>query len=101
MIDTQAVREWLLSPMKTDIETDRKEARQIGERILEALDEIDRLRARLDEIKTAVADYMASEGCHCCRGEKHSEHRETLARLLLGMISINSRQRELLSDDNT
>lgn len=35
------------------------------------------------EIRRAVADYMHSEGCSCCRNvEAHEEHTAVLARLL-------------------
>lgn len=36
-------------------------------------------RARL---RTAVADYMHSEGCSCCRGNDHDEHEAVIAGLL-------------------
>ena len=35
------------------------------------------------ELRTAIANYMWSEGCCCCRDdEKHEEHKEALAKLL-------------------
>lgn len=35
------------------------------------------------EIRRAVADYMSSEGCSCCRNEDaHKEHAAKLAKLL-------------------
>lgn len=34
------------------------------------------------KIRTAVADYMASEGCTCCQGDDHDDHRAALAVLL-------------------
>jgi len=36
----------------------------------------------LKEIREAVANYIRSEGCSCCRGDDHDEHREVLAKLL-------------------
>ena len=39
----------------------------------------------LDEIKKirqAVADYIRSEGCSCCEGDDHGQHRIVLAKLL-------------------
>lgn len=37
----------------------------------------------LKEIRQAVADYMYSEGCSCCRSiDAHAEHEKTLAKLL-------------------
>jgi hypothetical protein len=34
-------------------------------------------------IRTAIADYMRSEGCSCCRNiEKHDEAKERLGKLL-------------------
>lgn len=35
-----------------------------------------------DVLRQAVADYIGSEGCSCCRGSDHDEHQATLARLL-------------------
>lgn len=38
---------------------------------------------KLDEIRTALADYMWAEGCSCCRNtEKHDEAKKRLAELL-------------------
>lgn len=34
------------------------------------------------EIREAVANYMASEGCSCCEDMEHEEHEEILAKLL-------------------
>ena len=35
------------------------------------------------DIRSAVADYMQSEGCSCCRDiDGHSKHQAELARLL-------------------
>jgi hypothetical protein len=36
----------------------------------------------IPEIRRAVADYMRSEGCSCCRGGDHDQHAEKLAKLL-------------------
>ena len=36
----------------------------------------------LATIRTAIADYILSEGCSCCRGFHHQEHKDKLARLL-------------------
>lgn len=33
-------------------------------------------------IRTAVADYMGSEGCSCCQSPSHDEHKARLAMLL-------------------
>lgn len=39
--------------------------------------------SKLSEIRKAVADYIASEGCSCCRSsEKHTEAEVRLAKLL-------------------
>ena len=36
-----------------------------------------------DDLRNAIADYMWSEGCGCCRNhEKHEENRKRLAALL-------------------
>jgi hypothetical protein len=41
------------------------------------------LTKREMEIRTALADYMLSEGCSCCRkAEKHDEAKERLSELL-------------------
>lgn len=38
---------------------------------------------RLADIRRAVADYMRSEGCACCRdSEAHMAHAEALGKLL-------------------
>lgn len=40
-------------------------------------------RAEIKELRIAVANYMASEGCSCCRNcEAHDINRERLAKLL-------------------
>ncbi len=36
----------------------------------------------LEEIRTAVADYLGSEGCSCCRGADHDKNQNRLAELL-------------------
>jgi hypothetical protein len=38
---------------------------------------------KLEKVRKALADYMYSEGCYCCRSEpKHSEAAAELAKLL-------------------
>ncbi len=38
---------------------------------------------KLADLRRAVADYMWSEGCSCCRDtDAHERHREKLAKLL-------------------
>ncbi len=39
-------------------------------------------REELKAIREAVADYIYSEGCDCCRGSDHTEDEEVLAKLL-------------------
>ncbi len=34
------------------------------------------------EIRTAIADYIRSEGCSCCQGSDHDEHTAIIAKLL-------------------
>ena len=34
------------------------------------------------KVRQAIADYMSSEGCDCCRGADHDKHAEVLAKLL-------------------
>lgn len=39
--------------------------------------------AERKEIRTAVADYMQSEGCSCCQDrDAHEQHKARLAKLL-------------------
>jgi hypothetical protein len=39
--------------------------------------------ASIAEIRRAVADYMNSEGCSCCRAqERHDENKERLGKML-------------------
>lgn len=33
-------------------------------------------------VRQVVADYMGSEGCSCCEGDDHHEHRGRLAKML-------------------
>lgn len=41
------------------------------------------MNKKLQQIRTAIADYMSSEGCSCCRDyEAHLEHQEVLGKLL-------------------
>jgi len=37
---------------------------------------------QIKEIRTAVADYMYSEGCSCCRGLEHDANAARLGKLL-------------------
>ena len=38
---------------------------------------------KIEQIRQAVADYMYSEGCSCCRDiEAHKQHEKRLAQLL-------------------
>lgn len=37
---------------------------------------------KLEKIRRAVANYMQSEGCSCCRGKDHDKHAARLAKLL-------------------
>ena len=48
----------------------------------EALRKTDISGSLLSEIRQAVAAYMQSEGCSCCRSENHDENGERLAVLL-------------------
>lgn len=34
------------------------------------------------QLRNAIADYMYSEGCSCCQGNDHEEHKKRLAKLL-------------------
>ena len=34
------------------------------------------------EVRRAVAAYIGSEGCYCCEGDQHDEHKAVLAKLL-------------------
>lgn len=36
----------------------------------------------IEKIRQAIADYMWSEGCSCCRGGDHEEHEKIIAELL-------------------
>lgn len=40
------------------------------------------LRMLKKQLREAVANYMWSEGCSCCRGSDHDAHAEALAKLL-------------------
>lgn len=38
---------------------------------------------RLEKVRTAVANYIATEGCSCCQHHDHEAVREELGKLLL------------------
>jgi hypothetical protein len=40
------------------------------------------LRTFKKKIREAVANYIYSEGCECCRGKNHAEHQNKIAELL-------------------
>lgn len=40
------------------------------------------LRKFRQQMRTALADYMYSEGCSCCQGSDHDEHKAVLGKLL-------------------
>ncbi len=40
------------------------------------------IKINLNEVRTAVADYICSEGCGCCEGKNHSIHKDVLGELL-------------------
>lgn len=40
------------------------------------------MTTEIEKIREAVADYMESEGCSCCRGSNHKENEKRLAELL-------------------
>lgn len=42
----------------------------------------DDLKAFRKQIREAIADYMRSEGCDCCRHSSHGKHAERIAKLL-------------------
>ena len=43
----------------------------------------EKCREQREELRRAVADYMRSEGCSCCRNiDSHEEHEKRLAELL-------------------
>lgn len=33
-------------------------------------------------VRQAIADYMQTEGCSCCRSPRHDDNKEALAKLL-------------------
>jgi hypothetical protein len=44
--------------------------------------DITEFRPYIRQLRQAVADYMRSEGCSCCRGDNHDAHKEVIAELL-------------------
>lgn len=40
------------------------------------------MELNLKKLREAIANYMQSEGCSCCQGGNHDEHKETLAKIL-------------------
>ncbi len=39
-------------------------------------------KIEIAQVRRAIADYMQSEGCSCCRMESHSQHAQVLAKML-------------------
>lgn len=39
-------------------------------------------RALRKQVRQAIADYMKSEGCSCCRSGDHTKHEATIAKML-------------------
>lgn len=63
----------------------RQIANLLAEREIAKREQKESRKARkqlLRDLKTAVADYMSSEGCSCCEGGDHSEHKAVIAKLL-------------------
>lgn len=61
------------------------EEQKLNEALQEALRKTDvsgSLRMLKKQLREAVANYMYSEGCSCCRGNDHDAHAEALAKLL-------------------
>lgn len=40
------------------------------------------LRKFKKNVKEAIANYMFSEGCSCCEGSNHDEHKRVIAEML-------------------
>jgi len=41
------------------------------------------MKKELQDIRKAIANYMSSEGCSCCRdSENHDKHKKILAKIL-------------------
>jgi hypothetical protein len=43
---------------------------------------IKELEGRLSQMRVAVSNYVASEGCSCCERAEHKEHQKVVANLL-------------------
>lgn len=61
-----------------DSEIDKLIANYIGS----ALDKVNKSTVCIKKARRLISDYMSSEGCSCCRGGDHDEHKEAIAKLL-------------------
>jgi hypothetical protein len=57
-------------------------SKQAQKQALRKTDVSGSLRMLKKQLREAVANYMYSEGCNCCRGNDHDAHAEALAKLL-------------------
>lgn len=59
-----------------------KSSKQVQKQALRKTDVSGSLRMFKKQLREAVANYMYSEGCSCCRSSNHDENAEALAKLL-------------------
>jgi hypothetical protein len=57
----------------------------------------DMTKAELDAIRTAVADYMKTEGCGCCQDETHRVNTNRLGKLLEAPLYPNGEDYDFTS----
>ena len=62
--------------------------KKLTKKVIHSLHKTDVSDLLLSELRQAVAKYMYSEGCSCCRSDNHNENGERLA-VLLGVEKYN------------
>ncbi len=65
-----------------EIENARRTAESWKAAHVAANEVIERQAKEIEAIRTAVANYMGSEGCACCQGPHHQRHEDALGALL-------------------
>lgn len=83
-IPSELKRELGITP---EIEQNMKDAEGLKQKMKSISNEADKIKIEqleknLAELREAIAEYMYSEGCSCCRSDNHEENRGRIAKLL-------------------
>jgi len=76
MKNNQSPVEWLLGFIEPSLTLEQK---HFFSNVIEQAKKME--EENRNQIRTAVANYISSEGCSCCEDSNHDEHQEKLAEL--------------------